>query len=82
VLVVPDILANAGGVCVSYFEWVQNIQQFRWELEEIQSKLHRYMEKGFKTVWDLARSKNISMRTAAFIVAIGRVGKATVLSGV
>ncbi|MCO5168522.1 MAG: glutamate dehydrogenase [Planctomycetes bacterium] len=82
VLVVPDILANAGGVIVSYFEWVQNIQQFRWELEEIQGKLHRYMERSFKTVWDLARSKNISMRTAAFIVAIGRVGKATVLSGV
>ncbi len=82
VLVVPDILANAGGVIVSYFEWVQNIQQFRWELEEIQGKLNRYMERSFKTVWDLARSKNISMRTAAFIVAIGRVGKATVLSGV
>ncbi len=82
VLVVPDILANAGGVIVSYFEWVQNIQQFRWELEEIQAKLNRYMERSFKTVWDLARSKNISMRTAAFIVAIGRVGKATVLSGV
>ncbi len=82
VLVVPDVLANAGGVTVSYFEWVQNIQQFRWELEEIRSKLQRFMTQGFNTVWDLATSKDISMRTSAYIVAIGRVGKATVLSGV
>jgi glutamate dehydrogenase (NAD(P)+) len=82
ILVVPDILANAGGVVVSYFEWVQNIQQFKWEHEEVQQKLGRYMEKSFKTVWDLSRGKGVSMRTAAFVVAIGRVGKATVLSGV
>ncbi len=82
VIVVPDVLANAGGVTVSYFEWVQNIQQFRWELEEIRTKLHRFMTGAFGTVWDLASSKGISLRTAAYIVAIGRVGKATVLSGV
>ncbi|MCA8924893.1 MAG: glutamate dehydrogenase [Planctomycetes bacterium] len=81
VIVVPDVLANAGGVIVSYFEWVQNIQQFRWELEEIRSKLQRYMRNAFITVWDLAQRKNISLRTAAYVVAIGRVGKATVLSG-
>jgi glutamate dehydrogenase (NAD(P)+) len=82
VIVVPDILANAGGVIVSYFEWVQNIQQFRWEHEEIRNKLHRYMTRAFETVWDLAQRKKISLRTAAYIVAIGRVGKATVLSGI
>lgn len=81
VVVVPDILANAGGVTVSYFEWAQNIQHFRWELEDVNHKLERYMTRAFGTVWDLAQSKKISLRTAAFIVAIGRVGKATVLSG-
>jgi glutamate dehydrogenase (NAD(P)+) len=82
IVVIPDILANAGGVTVSYFEWVQNIQHFRWELDDIQRKLERYMNKGCKTVMDLAARKDISLRTAAYIVAIGRVGKATVLSGV
>lgn len=82
VIVVPDILANAGGVTVSYFEWAQNIQHFRWELDDVNQKLQRYMTRAFSTVWDLAQSKNISLRTAAFIVAIGRVGKATVLSGI
>jgi glutamate dehydrogenase (NAD(P)+) len=81
VVVVPDILANAGGVTVSYFEWAQNIQHFRWELEDVNQKLERYMTRAFGTVWDLAQTKKISLRTAAFIVAIGRVGKATVLSG-
>jgi glutamate dehydrogenase (NAD(P)+) len=78
---VPDILANAGGVTVSYFEWAQNIQHFRWELDDVNQKLERYMTRACGTVWDLAQSKKISLRTAAFIVAIGRVGKATVLSG-
>ncbi|MEZ0227159.1 MAG: Glu/Leu/Phe/Val dehydrogenase [Planctomycetota bacterium] len=81
VIVVPDILANAGGVTVSYFEWAQNIQHFRWELDDVNQKLERYMTRACGTVWDLAQSKKISLRTAAFIVAIGRVGKATVLSG-
>jgi glutamate dehydrogenase (NAD(P)+) len=81
VIVVPDILANAGGVTVSYFEWAQNIQHFRWELEDVNQKLRKYMTRAFTTIWDLAQAKKVSLRTAAFIVAIGRVGKATVLSG-
>ena len=81
-VIVPDTLANAGGVTVSYFEWVQNLQQFRWELDDIQAKLRRFMYQGCDTVFDLAKRKNISLRTAAYVVAIGRVGKATVLSGV
>ena len=82
VVVLPDVLANAGGIIVSYFEWVQNIQQFRWELEDIRNKLNRFMGKACDTVYDLSDRKDISARTAAYVVAIGRVGKATVLSGI
>jgi glutamate dehydrogenase (NAD(P)+) len=81
VVVVPDILANAGGVTVSYFEWVQNLQSFRWEVDEINDKLARRMRAAFETVWNLAASKKVSLREAAFLVAIGRVGRATVAMG-
>jgi glutamate dehydrogenase (NAD(P)+) len=82
IMVVPDILANAGGVTVSYFEWTQNIQQFRWEHEKVNQELRRIMLRAFQTVHRLASEKKLSMRTAAFIVGIGRVGKATVLQGI
>lgn len=81
IMVVPDILANAGGVTVSYFEWTQNIQQFTWELDKVNLELRRIMLKAFQTVHKVATEKKLSMRTAAFIVGIGRVGKATVLQG-
>jgi glutamate dehydrogenase (NAD(P)+) len=82
IMVVPDILANAGGVTVSYFEWTQNIQQFRWDLEKVNQELHRIMLRAFSTIHKLAAEKKLSLRTAAFIVGIGRVGKATVLQGI
>ena len=76
ILIVPDILANAGGVSVSYFEWAQNIQQFRWDEERINLELDKKMSKAYHSVRDVATERDIDMRTAAFVLAIQRVGKA------
>jgi glutamate dehydrogenase (NAD(P)+) len=80
--VVPDIFANAGGVTASYFEWVQNIQQFRWEEERVNRELEATMVKAYRALRRLADEKGVPLRTAAFILAIGRVGKATALRGI
>ncbi len=80
--VLPDIYANAGGVTVSYFEWAQNIQQFTWDEERVNGELHRHMREAYATLARVAREHRVPLRTAAFIVAIGRVGRATVLRGV
>ena len=82
VVVLPDIFVNAGGVTVSYFEWAQNIQQFTWDEERITTELSRHMREAYATLSRLVRERKVSFRTAAFIVAIGRVGRATVLRGV
>jgi glutamate dehydrogenase (NAD(P)+) len=74
VFIIPDILANAGGVTVSYFEWTQNIQQFRWEHQRINDELGKVMRKAYRSVCEIAQEKNIDMRTAAFVLAIRRVG--------
>jgi glutamate dehydrogenase (NAD(P)+) len=76
IFVIPDILANAGGVTVSYFEWTQNIQRFRWELERINDELGKIMRKAYRSVNDTAEQEHVDMRTAAFVLAIRRVGKA------
>ncbi len=76
VLVVPDILANAGGVTVSYFEWVQNVQRFQWELDQINEGLERFMRRAYASVRDVAKEKRCDLRIAAFVLAIRRVGQA------
>jgi glutamate dehydrogenase (NAD(P)+) len=80
--VVPDILANAGGVIVSYFEWVQNLQHFRWPLEQIQREEEKRLVDAFHEMYDLSQRKQISMRTAAFTLAINRVSRAHALGGI
>lgn len=76
ILVIPDILANAGGVTVSYFEWAQNIQQFSWELDRIRDELTSYMRKAYESVTAVSRQHQLDLRTAAFVLAIQRVGEA------
>lgn len=73
VIIAPDILANAGGVVVSYFEWVQNLQCVQWTFDEVMNKLDSVMSNAFNAVWDLATQANTSLRTAAFMLAIKRV---------
>jgi glutamate dehydrogenase (NAD(P)+) len=73
VIVVPDILANSGGVAVSYFEWVQNLQYLSWEEDEVNQKLETLMVKAFNDVWNTAKDANTSLRMGAFMVAINRI---------
>jgi len=73
VIVAPDILANAGGVCVSYFEWVQNLQGLQWPLQEVMDKLETIMKKAIDDTWAFAHSNNCSMRLAAFMLSVKRV---------
>ncbi|MBM4776593.1 MAG: glutamate dehydrogenase [Archangiaceae bacterium] len=82
VLVVPDILANAGGVTVSYFEWVQNMQHVTWEEDRVNAELQRVMKEAYEKVGQISRTRKLPLRTSAYVLAIGRVGKATVLRGI
>jgi glutamate dehydrogenase (NAD(P)+) len=82
ILVLPDILANAGGVTASYFEWVQNRQHFQWGLNRVRQELDRVLSNAFETVWDTAKTRNVDLRTAAYIVGVERVVRATELAGI
>ena len=82
VMVIPDILANAGGVTVSYFEWVQDLQELFWDEDDVNRRLERVMVKAFSDVHATAKKYNVDMRTGAYILAIDRVATATRSRGI
>lgn len=81
VVIVPDILANSGGVMGSYFEWTQNIQEFSWPLEKFRRELDLRMDKAFGNVHKVSKKYSVDLRTAAFVVSVGRVAEAFELRG-
>jgi glutamate dehydrogenase (NAD(P)+) len=82
IMVLPDILANAGGVTVSYFEWVQDLQEFFWEESEINQRLHHIMSRAFREVKRISDERKITMRTAAYVLAVDKVAQATEVRGI
>jgi glutamate dehydrogenase (NAD(P)+) len=82
IFMVPDILANAGGVTVSYFEWVQNLQELLWNEEEISERLTRILRRSFTEVLSISQREKVDMRTAALMLGIGRVAEAEKLRGI
>ena len=81
ILILPDVLANAGGVVVSYFEWVQGLQEYFWKEPEVNSKLRDIVTRAFNETWHVYSEKQTSMRHAAYGVAVGRVAEATITRG-
>jgi glutamate dehydrogenase (NAD(P)+) len=82
VVVVPDILANAGGVIVSYFEWVQGLQEFFWDETDVNQKLERIIVGAFDRVYRLAQERQVALRTAAYLLAVRQVADATITRGI
>jgi glutamate dehydrogenase (NAD(P)+) len=81
ILVLPDVLANAGGVVVSYFEWVQGLQEYFWKESEVNAKLNDIVTRAFQETWRLHEDREVSMRQAAYALAVGRVAEATTTRG-
>jgi len=82
IIVIPDILANSGGVCVSYFEYLQDMHAYFWDLERINRELKKIILSAFEKVYQLSQERNISLRTAAYMIALSRVAKAIELRGI
>jgi len=82
IIVVPDILANAGGVCVSYFEYIQDIHSYFWKIDRINQELKNILGSAFDDVYNLSKEKNVTLRIASLMIAISRLAKAVELRGI
>ncbi|HSP72651.1 MAG TPA: Glu/Leu/Phe/Val dehydrogenase, partial [Gaiellaceae bacterium] len=82
ILILPDVLANAGGVVVSYFEWVQGLQEYFWKEDEVNARLNDIVSKAFRETWEVQQSRKVPMRVAAYGLAVQRVAEATVTRGI
>jgi len=82
ILILPDVLANAGGVVVSYFEWVQGLQEYFWKESEVNAKLNDIVSRAFEETWETAQARDVPMRVASYGVAVKRVAEATITRGI